>query len=111
MLNYGYALLRSAMARSLMDSGLMPTLGVFHRNYFNSFPLADDIMEPYRPFVDRKVYEYYQSGKTEVDKQFKVGMLELFYSDLKRDVLTKTTASLVNILCQISRVISYPEFK
>ena len=110
MLNYGYALLRSAMARSLMDSGLMPTLGVFHRNYYNSFPLADDIMEPYRPFVDRKVYEYYQSGKTEVDKQFKVGMLELFYSDLKRDVLTKTTASLVNILCQTSRVISYPEF-
>ena len=111
MLNYGYALLRSAMARSLMDSGLMPTLGVFHRNYFNSFPLADDIMEPYRPFVDRKVYEYYQSGKTEVDKQFKVEMLELFYSDLKRDVLTKTTTSLVNILCQTSRVISYSEFK
>ena len=49
----GYALLRSAMARALMDSGLMPTLGVFHRNYFNSFPLADDMMEPYRPFVDR----------------------------------------------------------
>lgn len=55
----GYALLRSAMARALMDSGLMPTLGIFHRSYFNSFPLADDIMEPYRPFVDRKVMELY----------------------------------------------------
>jgi CRISPR-associated protein Cas1 len=87
----------------------MPTLGVFHRNYFNSFPLADDIMEPYRPFVDRMVCEYYQLGKTEVDKQFKVEMLELFYSDLKRDVLTKTTASLVNILCQTSRIVYYPE--
>ena len=109
LLNYGYALLRSAMARSLMDSGLMPTLGVFHRNYFNSFPLADDMMEPYRPFVDKKVYEYYVSGKVEVDKEFKTGMLELFYSDLKRDVLTKTTASFVNILCQTSRIIYYPE--
>lgn len=109
LLNYGYALLRSAMARALMDSGLMPTLGVFHRNYFNSFPLADDVMEPYRPYIDRRVYEYYMSGRTEVDKEFKLRMLELFYSDLKRDVLTKTTVSLVNVYCQESRVIYYPE--
>ena len=111
LLNYGYAILRAVVARSLVASGLLPTLGIHHHNRYNAYCLADDIMEPYRPFVDRKVYEYYQSGKTEVDKQFKVGMLELFYSDLKRDVLTKTTASLVNILCQTSRVISYPEFK
>lgn len=104
-----YALLRSAMARALMDSGLMPTLGVFHRNYFNSFPLADDVMEPYRPYVDRRVYEYYMSGRTEVNKEFKLRMLELFYSDLRRDVLTKTTVSLVNVYCQESRVIYYPE--
>ena len=108
LFNYGYALLRSAMARALMDSGLMPTLGVFHRNYFNSFPLADDIMEPYRPFVDRKVMELYLSGKKEVDKEFKVAMLSLYYGDLKCDVLTKTTASLVNVYCQTSRVVYYP---
>lgn len=108
LLNYGYALLRSAMARALMDSGLMPTLGVFHRNYFNSFPLADDIMEPYRPFVDRKVMELYLAGKKEVDKEFKLAMLSLYYDDLKRDVLTKTTASLVNVYCQTSRVVYYP---
>ena len=83
LLNYGYALLRSAMARALMDSGLMPTLGVFHRNYFNSFPLADDIMEPYRPFVDRKVMELYLAGKKEVDKEFKLAMLSLYYDELK----------------------------
>ena len=74
----GYALLRSAMARALIDSGLMPTLGVFHRNYFNSFPLADDMMEPYRPFVDRKVMEFYSAGKKEIDKEFKVAVLGLF---------------------------------
>ncbi|MBQ5957956.1 MAG: type II CRISPR-associated endonuclease Cas1 [Bacteroidales bacterium] len=108
LLNYGYALLRSAMARALMDSGLMPTLGVFHRNYFNSFPLADDMMEPYRPFVDRKVMEFYSAGKKEIDKEFKVAVLGLFYSELKRDVLTKTTASLVNVYCQNSRIVYYP---
>lgn len=108
LLNYGYALLRSAMARALMDSGLMPTLGVFHRNYFNSFPLADDIMEPYRPFVDRKVMELYLAGKKGVDKEFKLAMLSLYYDDLKRDVLTKTTVSLVNVYCQTSRVVYYP---
>lgn len=109
MLNYGYALLRSAMDRALMDSGLMPTLGVFHRNYYNSFPLADDAMEPYRPYIDRMVYEVYLSGKKEVDKDFKEKVLGLYYSDLKRDVLTKTTVSLVNMYCQESKVLYYPE--
>ena len=108
LLNYGYALLKSAMARALMDSGLMPTLGVFHRNYYDSFPLADDIMEPYRPFVDRRVYQLYMSGKKEVDREVKMALLELFYASLKRDVLTKTTASLVNVFCQTSRVVYYP---
>lgn len=65
-------------------------------------------MEPYRPFVDRKVMELYLSGKKEVDKEFKVAMLSLYYGDLKRDVLTKTTASLVNVYCQTSRVVYYP---
>ena len=55
LLNYGYALLRSAVARGIMDAGLLPTVGIFHRNYFNSFPLAEDLMEPYRPFVDELV--------------------------------------------------------
>lgn len=111
LLNYGYALLRTAMARALMDSGLMPTLGIFHRNYYDSFPLADDMMEPYRPFVDKRVYELYESGKREVDKEVKKALLELFYLSLKRDVLTKTTSSLVNVFCQTSRVVYYPLLK
>jgi CRISPR-associated protein Cas1 len=55
MLNYGYAILRAVVARSLVGSGLLPTVGIFHRNQYNAYCLADDIMEPYRPFVDRLI--------------------------------------------------------
>lgn len=55
LLNYGYAILRAVVARSLVASGLLPTLGIFHRNQYNAYCLADDIMEPYRPFVDKTV--------------------------------------------------------
>lgn len=55
LLNYGYAVLRAVVARSLVGSGLLPTLGIFHRNQYNAYCLADDIMEPYRPFVDMLV--------------------------------------------------------
>ena len=51
-LNYGYTLLRSFTSRAIMDAGLLPLIGIFHKNYYNSFPLADDLMEPYRPFID-----------------------------------------------------------
>ena len=53
LLNYGYAILRAVVARSLVASGLLPTFGIHHRNKYNAYCLADDIMEPYRPFVDR----------------------------------------------------------
>ena len=55
LLNYGYAILRAVVARSLVGSGLIPTLGIFHRNQYNAYCLADDVMEPYRPFVDEIV--------------------------------------------------------
>lgn len=55
LLNYGYAIVRAMVARSLVASGLMPSLGIFHRNQYNAFCLADDIMEPYRPYVDKLV--------------------------------------------------------
>ncbi len=54
-LNYGYAIIRSAVARSMVGVGLMPSFGVFHRNYFNAFNFVDDLIEPYRPFVDMHV--------------------------------------------------------
>ena len=57
LLNYGYAILRAVVARSLVASGLLPTLGIHHHNRYNAYCLADDIMEPYRPYVDRLVYD------------------------------------------------------
>jgi CRISPR-associated protein Cas1 len=55
LLNYGYSLIRAITARAIVASGLMPTLGIFHKNQYNAFCLADDMMEPYRPYVDRVV--------------------------------------------------------
>jgi len=57
LLNYGYAILRAIVARSLVGSGILPTLGIHHRNQYNAYCLADDIMEPYRPYVDKVVCE------------------------------------------------------
>lgn len=55
LLNYGYAIVRAGMARALVGAGLLPTLGIFHRNRYNAYCLADDMMEPYRPYVDMVV--------------------------------------------------------
>jgi len=52
LLNYGYAIIRAGMARAIVGAGLLPTLGIFHRNRYNAYCLADDLMEPYRPYVD-----------------------------------------------------------
>ena len=57
LLNYGYAILRAVIARALVSSGLLPTFDMHHHNLYNAYCLADDIMEHYRPFVDRLVYE------------------------------------------------------
>ena len=62
LLNYGYTILRAAVARALMGSGLLPACGIFHRNRYNCFPLADDLMEPYLPYVVERVYELYGQG-------------------------------------------------
>ncbi len=63
LLNYGYAILRAMVARSLVGSGLLPTLGIHHRNKYNAYCLADDIMEPYRPYVDKLVCEIVDDGE------------------------------------------------
>jgi CRISP-associated protein Cas1 len=79
-LNYGYAVIRAAMARAIVGSGLMPTLGLHHHNRSNPFCLADDLMEPYRPFVDLKVWELSrnQDTFTELDRSVKAALLSLF---------------------------------
>ncbi|MDK7751321.1 type II CRISPR-associated endonuclease Cas1, partial [Brevibacterium sp. UMB10442] len=60
LLNYGYAILRAIIARALVASGLLPTLGIHHHNRYNAYCLADDIMEPYRPYVDNLVIKIMQ---------------------------------------------------
>ena len=92
LLNYGYAILRAAIARALVGSGLYPALGIFHRNRYNAFPLADDVMEPYRPFVDEIVYPLYQQDQeAQLDKASKSQILRILNTDV---VLGKTTKPL-----------------
>jgi CRISP-associated protein Cas1 len=79
LLNYGYAILRATVARALVSAGLLPTLGIHHSNKYNAYCLADDIMEPYRPFVDRLVYDLVRQkkGKDGLDKATKQALLSL----------------------------------
>ena len=116
MLNYGYTLLRAAVARSLMGSGLFPAFGIFHRNRYNAFPLADDIMEPYRPYVDEIVFDLYANGERKLTKDVKSQLLRLLFTDTvfgkitrPLDVgLTMTSASLAKCFSGIQKKIAYP---
>ena len=106
LLNYGYAILRAATARSLVGSGLYPAFGIFHHNRYNAFPLADDIMEPYRPFIDEVVYRlYYDGACSDLNKNAKMALQRVLFCDVKMGKLTRpleialslTTASLVKM--------------
>lgn len=81
LLNYGYTVLRAAVARSLVSSGLFPALGIFHHNRSNAFPLADDVMEPYRPYVDEIVYDLAMKGHLEITKETKADLISVLYAD------------------------------
>ena len=119
LLNYGYTLLRAAVARALMGSGLFPAFGIFHRNRSNAFPLADDIMEPYRPFVDEIVFDLYANGERELNKQVKADLIHLLYTDTRFDKvvrplevgLTITTASLDKCFAGDAKKLSYPQLE
>lgn len=116
MLNYGYTVLRAAVARSLMGSGLFPAFGIYHRNRYNAFPLADDIMEPYRPFVDEIVFDLYANGETELNKDVKTELLKLLYVDTVFYKVTRpldlglsvTTSSLAKCFSGEQKKIMYP---
>lgn len=109
LLNYGYALLRSMIARNLMNAGLLPTVGIFHRNCYNSFPLADDMMEPYRPFVDAKVIEIFESGISEVCRESKKLLLELFYSDIPANAMKMSASTLAGVYEGTGKIIVFPK--
>lgn len=77
MLNYGYAVLRAAVARALVAAGLHPTLGIHHHHRANAFALADDLLEPLRPIVDDRVREMVRSDQTDLTPPIKAALLEL----------------------------------
>ncbi len=81
LLNYGYSIVRAMMARALVGAGLLPTLGIHHHSRYDAYCLADDIMEPYRPFVDIKVLEMWENG----------GVTSDINSEQKRELLGITT--------------------
>lgn len=121
LLNYGYAILRALVARSLVASGLLPTLGIHHRNQYNAYCLADDIMEPYRPYVDYTVWQIIRNnGKyLEMSPSMKKALLEIPAMDVKIDgkksplmnAVQRTTASLAKCFEGSTRKLLYPEFQ
>lgn len=116
-LNYGYAILRAVVARGLVSSGLLPTLGIHHHNRYNAYCLADDIMEPYRPYVDRVVCEMFDSGMTELDKVAKSRLLSIPVLDVMINgqqsplmiAVGLTTSSLYKCFSGESRKLIYPQ--
>ncbi len=118
LLNYGYAILRAVVARSLVGSGLLPTLGIHHHNRYNAYCLADDIMEPYRPYVDRLVAEIVESGTEigELTKEIKgkllsIPVLDVVINDRRSPLMVgvgQTTASLYKCYSGELRKIAYP---
>ncbi len=120
LLNYGYAILRAVVARSIVGAGLIPTLGIFHRNRYNAFCLADDIMEPYRPYVDEVVYEIVHSGVdySELTKEIKqkllvIPTLDVVINGERSPLMIATQRTAYSLFCCYegkSRKILYPEF-
>lgn len=116
-LNFGYAILRSMVARALISSGLNTTIGIFHKNKYNPYCLADDIMEPYRPYVDLLVVDWINKGNSLLlDKAAKAHLLQLatydvYINGLWRPLITAlsiTTSSLFKCYKGEQRVIHYP---
>ena len=119
LLNYGYAILRAIVARGLVSSGLLPTLGIHHHNRYNAYCLADDIMEPYRPYVDelvvniRKEFDNTDFLDKEIKKRLlSIPTIEVRINNHRRPLMvavTETTASLYKCFSGELRKIAYPE--
>lgn len=119
LLNYTYAILRAVIARSLVGSGLLPTLGIHHHNKYNHYCLADDVMEPYRPFADKLVVDLIKQGEDwhELTPSVKKQMLMMPAVDVWLDgersplmvAAQRTTASLAKCFEGTAKKLLYPE--
>jgi len=119
LLNYGYAILRSMMARALISSGLNLTIGIFHHNKYNPYCLVDDIMEPFRPFVDLLVYKLFVRENLDsfLDNKVKkellaLGQLDGLFGKLRRPLMvgmSLTSSSLVDCFSKKKRKINFPK--
>ena len=118
LLNYGYAILRAVVARALVGGGLMPTLGIHHHNRYNAYCLADDIMEPYRPYVDKLVAEMVDEGaEQKVNETNKVKLLNIPVIEVNINgrrsplmiAVSQTVSSLVKCFRGECRKLLYPE--
>ncbi len=116
LLNYGYAILRASVARAIVASGLYPGISLYHHHRSNAFPLADDIMEPFRPFVDEIVYDLSLQGCLELNKEVKAALIRVLYADTVFPKVTRplsvglsfTTASLVKCYKKETKNLSLP---
>ena len=116
LLNYGYTILRAAVSRAIVSSGLFPAIGIYHHNRSNAFPLADDIMEPYRPFVDEAVFDLLMQGNIELTKDTKAKLIMILFADtvfenVNRPLsggLSMTTSSLVKCYAKETSKLSLP---
>jgi CRISPR-associated protein Cas1 len=118
LLNYGYMVLRAAVARALCSAGLHPSLGIHHHNRYNAFCLADDVLEPFRGFVDKKVRQICPDGRfdRELDQPTKAKLLEVLYQEVSIASfagplmvgLHRTAASLVRVFAGDQKEIDLP---
>ena len=120
LLNYGYAILRAIVARALVASRLLPTLGIHHHNRYNAYCLADDIMEPYRPYVDKVVFDILsEDDESDITTDIKIKLLNIPVVEVniggRRSPLmvavSHTTSSLVKCFRGESRRLIYPEMQ
>lgn len=119
LLNYGYAILRAVIARALVGSGLLPTFGIHHHNRYDAYCLADDVMEPYRPYVDKLVVDIVNNGNPcpDLTHEVKARLLGIPVLDVMIDghrspliiAASTTSASLYKCFAGVSRKVLYPE--
>ncbi|MCF0211731.1 MAG: type II CRISPR-associated endonuclease Cas1 [Bacteroidales bacterium] len=121
LLNYGYAILRAIVARALVGAGLLPTLGIHHHNRYNAYCLADDIMEPYRPYVDQLVVDLHAKHPQQetITKEMKISLLSIPTLDVHIDghrsplmvAVAQTATSLQKCYAGQQRRLLYPEMQ